>query len=445
MELVRGTSSGSDEFLDGAIGRDGLCDADARLATALVLSVLRHQMWLDARYRPFLKLSPSRLSHELRTILRLAAAQRLLFDRIPEHAIANESTALAREVMRLPARDVAFANAVARRIAAMKAVPPVPVVPGDATPATLLDLSINTSHPIWLVEFLVGKYGLAEACGILQANNQEAPAVVRANRLRVSRDELYAEFARLDIACRPGALAPDSVILDSAATLSEALRSDLFLRGLFYVQDEASQLVSVIASPKAGERVLDLCAAPGGKATHMAEIAGGAASITATDVSARRLGTVRENVARLGTPSLETMEIEDVRARGQRYDLVLVDAPCSGLGTIRRNPEIRYRIAAEALERLAAQQLAILCEAARFVEPGGRIVYSTCSISDVENVAVIRAFLETNPEFEIAAAPALLPSLSELRRSDGFYRTWPRHLEMDGFEVAVLARMCPSR
>ncbi|MCX7017566.1 MAG: 16S rRNA (cytosine(967)-C(5))-methyltransferase RsmB [Candidatus Sumerlaeota bacterium] len=439
MDVEQNASQGSAERLDYWIRRMDASEKDARLASALVYGVLRNKLFLDFQYAPHLRAAPSRLSRASRVLLRMAAAQKFLFTRLPAHAVANESVELARRDAGMRERGTRFINAIVRRI--LSAAEPRLPDPADRDER----MSVEYSIPRWLLGLMMNKFGAELTGNLLAAQNGEPPAALRANALRGAAAQLARELASLGIAARAGELAPQALVLEHTGMLGAALATPLFAAGRFYVQDEASQLVSHIACPREGERILDMCAAPGGKTTHLAELSGGRALITATDASPARLGLLRDNVERLGTPGIEVMTMEDALARarsGGLYDLVLADAPCSGLGTIRRHPEIRYRRSMESVKRCASEQLQLLRAAVSVLAPGGRIVYSTCTVSDEENAAVIKEFLGEHTALEIDLRPRTLAAINALRCGDGFFRTWPRFPRMDGFESVIL-RVAP--
>lgn len=441
LEVERRPEIGGAEALDQAIARGGLDPRDARLASALVYGVLRRAWWLDFQYGPLLDRPVLELDPGVRALLRMAAFQRFLLSRVPPHAIANDSVELARRYLPQGQRLSGFVNAVVRRIVALKA----PAEPESDDP--IQKLSQAWSCPPWIIKLLRAKFGDEPAVEILKGAATEAPVTLRANLLMYSSAQELARILESEgTSTLPGRISPDALVLADHGRLGDLLASPLFEAGAFYLQDEASQVVAHLAAPAPGERVLDLCAAPGGKATHMAELARGKAVVTATDLSVARLHLVRENAARLQTPGLETVALDELRAELEitpdpaRYDLVLVDAPCSGLGTLRRNPEIRYRSSPDVVKRLAATQADILADAALLVRPGGRIVYSTCTITDTENGAVVQAFLDKHPQFQLGGSTTPVEQIRSLRGSDGLYRTWPACLEVDGFEAAVLVR-----
>lgn len=421
----------SAEALNQAIGELGLDERDARLATALTLGVLRHHLFLMHQVSRFVSRKPS---PETALLLQMVAAQRFLLERIPPHAAVDDAVRLATGEMRLGRHEIGFVNAVARRIAA-SAGPDLPP-PQDRNRY----LIIRHSIPPPLFRIARERFGEIVLEDVLEAMNHEPSLTLRANRLRTTREDLSAALADLGVQTHPGQYAPDALIVQDPAALPRLLQSAPWKAGLFYVQDEASQLVAVMAAPQPGERVLDLCAAPGGKCLHTAEITAGRAFIVATDVSPQRLELLKSNIQRLGTPGLE-LRTPDSLPGDKRFDLVLVDAPCSGIGTVRRHPEIKLRMGRtgrRSLKQHQQRQIQLLCRAADLTAPGGRIVYSTCSFTREENAEAVAKFLEVRRDFEVARNWPLPAALIPLRDPDGFLRTWPKALALDGFEMCVL-------
>lgn len=408
---------------------------DARLARTLVFGVLRTALTLDYYYGQFLTRPVARLDPAIRLLLRLAAYQHYYLTRIPDYAIANETIELGKRLLRLQGREIGFLNAVLRKMLADSAARELP------TGNRVADLAVRYSFPPEVARLFVEKFGGHRAVEVMTAANVEPAMTVRANLLKTSRDALAARLRESGFVATPGELAPESLIVKPHEEGASLFDSAAFEDGDFYVQDEGSQMVAHVALPWARGRVLDLCAAPGGKSTHLAELTGGQMEIVATDVSARRLDLVRENVARLGTPGVRVVDLEDVlgQAESQLFGLVLVDAPCSGLGTVRRNPEVRYRVTPDALARQQARQIDALEQAADLVAPGGHIIYSTCSVSDAENRRVVDAFLAARDGWQIVN-PAGDNEEAGLQRGDGFFATWPHWPGADGFEAVVLGQ-----
>lgn len=428
LKLHEDETAFSAETLSMEIQARQLLEADAKLASAIVYGVLRHALALDNAYRPWLKQAPSRLSVKLRLLLRMAAAQHYLLSRIPPHAIASDTVELARRVVKLPARESGFLNAIVRKIVAQEAK-----LPASASP------DVQHSMPPWLTDLFRNQFGEDYAAILLPELNLEPRLTLRANRLRGEREQLVEALQASGARVQPGLLSPDALLVDELPVQS-LLKLPQFVEGQFYLQDEGSQIVALLAAPRPAEQVLDYCSAPGGKTTHLAEVAGGQADITATDVSDKRLGLVRENLARLQTPGVKVISPEDragTLAR-QAFDLVLVDAPCSGLGTLRHNPEIRYRVTPEKINRIAELQFQVLTEAAVYVRAGGRLVYSTCTVTREENEDVINRFLQRNTGYSIRSEAD--PRLEAIATANGWYATWPAFPGMDGFKAIVLER-----
>ncbi|MBX7246965.1 MAG: 16S rRNA (cytosine(967)-C(5))-methyltransferase RsmB [Candidatus Sumerlaeaceae bacterium] len=430
---------GATEALDEAIREAALDPRDARLAAALVYVTLRNRLYLDWQLESLLRRPVSGLKPAVNNLLRLSAAQLLFFQRLPGHAMANEAVNLARHELRLPGHEAGFINAVARLLAAPD-LPLRPMPVGDE----VRRLSIQYSQPQWLVRMLRKKYGVGAVEPLLASLNEEPEIALRANTLRTSPEALATELASMGIETRPGQFVPEALTLTNQGQLSSLLSSPLFADGKFYIQDEASQVVALLVNPKPGERILDLCAAPGGKTTHLAELCGGKAEITATDLSTARLKLIDENLQRLGTPAVKISPYEEVARIADSdiasFDAILVDVPCSGLGTIRRNPEIRFRSSLESVRACAARQCEILSLAARLVRPGGRMVYSTCSVAPEENRAVVEDFLAVHSEFSIDVTPPDPTALKPLMTPDGYLETWPAQPHLDGFEAVRLRR-----
>jgi len=416
----------------------GLSDADRRLASAIVLAVLRHKLTLESQIAQYVRAPLERLDPRARVLLTMVAAQRFLLARIPSYAAVSDAVEAARAAGLAP-HVCRFINAVGRRIAAQDQL----VLP--QAPHTVRDLSVVCSLPEWFVKRILDLYGRERAVGLLHALNDEPALSVRVNTLRVSTDALLARWQEAGIRAAPSILLPEALVVDGPRDLAMALVHESFAQGFFYVQDEASQLVAHVVAPQPGESILDLCAAPGGKATHLAELGRGQVRVHATDRDAARLEKVRENVARLGTPNIEIRDFEQIEEMSRRgvaaYDAVLVDAPCSAVGTIRRHPEVRWRVHPCTIPALAQRQQALLELAARLVKPSGRLIYATCSPLPEENARVLEAFLAAHPDYAVAPPPVELPpGVPAPSGHPPVISTWPNLPAVDGFSIAVMRR-----
>jgi len=342
-----------------------------------------------------------------------------------------------------------FVNAVLRSINRSRHDLPLPPRPAGSLSNSKEDrdraldyLSISLSHPRWLVERWLGQWSFEEVESWLRFNNSEAPLTLRANTLRIGRDELAARLLSHGVTTRPTNWSPYGLVVMDG----NPLRTDLAGSGLFVVQDEASQLVPLLALPRPQTWILDACAAPGGKTLALAAASEGRAAIVAADVRPRRVALLRRTLAETAAPNVSIVQADVERPLPFRpvFDTVLLDAPCSGLGTIRRDPEIRWRRRPEHLTVLADAQRRMLGNAALVVKAGGRLVYATCSSEPEENEDVVRSFVNGNPLFHTVPASEvrrLLPQGSrELVNDHGFLRTWPARHGLEAFFGAVLVR-----
>ena len=416
---------------------------DRALVTEIVLGTLRWQGKLDHMIASLGRRPVSRLDPEILDVLRMSAFQLLHLDRVRPSAVVDDAVNLARRANKQSAAG--FVNALLRRLLRESAdvlLPPTPEV--GALRASVLDyLSITMSHPRWLVERWLDRYGTAAAIAWAQFNNTTPPLTLRVNRLRRGSDELAATLLSHGVETEPARFAPDGLIVTKGNPLATPVASE----GLFLVQDEASQLVALLPRLARGERVLDLCAAPGGKATAFAAAVGTDGMVVATDVRARRLDLLRATVTLAGAPGVRLARVDATRPLpfASRFGCVVLDAPCSGLGTIRRDPEIRWRRTADDLERLSAAQRLMLRNAASAVGEGGYLVYATCSSETEENDDVVAAFLLEHPTFErirlLADDLTLPPGVRAVLDEAGNLRTFPHLHGLDAFFGCVIRRL----
>lgn len=412
------------------LGRRPLSDQDRRFVTELVYGTVKAGAtldWLLGHYssRPLAKVPPV-----IRNILRMGAYQIFFLSRVPVSAACNQAVELAKKYGH--AGTAKFVNAVLRSAGRTpgKAVYPDPA----KEPARFL--ALKYFHPEWLATRWLGRLGF-EACeALLATDNATPPLSLRTNTLRISRDDLLARLTAEGAAGEPSAWAPEGIVCREYPALA-ALAS---LRGgLFQVQDESSMLVAHVMGPRPGEFVIDACGAPGGKSTHLAALMGDRGRVLSTDLYEHKLRLTAENAARLGLKIIETKVADAAKldaAYAGQADRVLVDAPCSGLGVLRRKPDSRWRKSESMLRDLPKLQAAILASAARCVKPGGVVVYSTCTTEVEENEQVVRAFLANNADFVLADAGALLPS----PRPEAMVQLWPHVDGVDGFFIARLER-----
>ena len=424
-------------FADAALGEQlrnaRLAPRDRHLATQLVYGTLAWQGLLDGAIARGGR-NPRQLDPPLRTLLRLALFQLVRLDRVPDFAAVDTAVELAKEFKR--GAGSGLVNALLRRF--LRDGKRLDVPPRGADLAA--HLAVALSHPHWLVERWIDELGAGEAEALLAANNTAAPTVVRVNRRRTNPAQLTELLAAGGIRARPAVYADDALIIEPGG---DPLALPGYREGWYALQGEASQLVVAVLDPQPGARVLDVCAAPGGKATAAAERAADGL-VVAVDRSGRGLRLGRRVAARLGLANVVAVR-GDARtlplAADWRADAVLVDAPCSGLGTLRQHPEIKWRRSPADLAALAALQAELLSAAAARVAPGGVLVYATCTISTIENAGVVAGFLAAHRDFGLDDPRPFLPSAARsLIDADGFLRTFPHRDGLDGFFAARLKR-----
>jgi 16S rRNA (cytosine967-C5)-methyltransferase len=409
-------------------GERDLKDVDRSLSYELVMGVLRHQLWLDRLIEHYATRKVSDLDPAVCVVLRLGLYQLRFLSRVPASAAVNESVNLIHSARLRSAGGLV--NAVLRRATREPEIDPAGNISDPVE-----RLSVATSHPQWLIERWTRAFGIEETEAFARANNEPAPVAFRVVKKRASEAAVCERLRAAGAELVPSEVTSDAWRVSGGGNLLVELAAS----GQVYLQDEASQLVAGILGGRPGERILDLCAAPGSKATHIADLAGDSAPIVAADLHNHRLRTVVSAARLQGLSSIYPVVLDGLRplpfAEGS-FERVLVDAPCSGTGTLRRNPEIRWRITPADIEDLARRQQELLFSAARVVKPGGRLIYSTCSVEPEENEAVVKTFLENDASF--ARAP-LRPEAS-LTDEQSEVRTWPQRDGTDGFFISALAR-----
>jgi 16S rRNA (cytosine967-C5)-methyltransferase len=393
--------------LDGELSRAGLDDRDRRLATELVYGVLRNRARLDRALAAHAALNKT--PKRVLTALRVAAYQVVFLDRVPSYAIVDDAVSAARAVG--GAKVAGFANAVLRKLIATGE----PALP----PAGAARVEIEHSLPAWIADELARAAPEAVA-DIAAALARPAPLIARANRLRTSRDALVEHLRAAGATAEPVTAAAAAIRIDG---IGDPSRSPSFLAGQWTVQDTGAQLVGHVAAPRAGTVILDACAGVGGKATHLAELADDAATIHAVDQARGKLELLAQTAQRLGITSVDA-RVADILDTGStlvdaRYDLIVLDAPCTGLGVLRRHPDAKWRLTADDVPRLARLQARLLD--AVLPRVGGALIYSVCTFTRAEGPEQIRAFADRSG----------LRVVSELR-------TWPP--EADAFYIARLER-----
>jgi len=434
---VERTRAYADLALHAALAQSPLVGPDRSLATELVYGTLRWRGRLDYLLSKILDRELEKLEPVVVAGLRLGAYQIVFSERIPSSAAVDESV---RCVHALGAeRAGGLVNAVLRRFAGEFQQIALP----DLATDPVGHLTHGLSLPGWLAQRWIDVYGPEEAAALARALNEIPPRTVRVNRLRTTRDALLAELVARFPNATPCRLAPDGIVLGRRG---DPGRDPAFQSGRMTVQDESSQLVVELLDPQPQERILDVCAAPGAKATGIAERLGAEGSVLGLDRHARRLGLLRRDARRLGLENVVQTRVRDASSplldlvEGRPFDRVLVDAPCSGLGALRRNPDARWRVLPTDVTKLADVQGAILAQASSCLRPGGTLVYSTCTLLPEENEAVVSAFLTEHPEFRMVSLPELPARLAPVLSQPGYLRCLPQRDDTDGFFAARLER-----
>jgi 16S rRNA (cytosine967-C5)-methyltransferase len=402
---------------------------DRAFLMEIVYGVLRYRDTLDWILHQFLK-NPSKLGAFTLNNLRVAAYQ-VLFMRVPDWAVVNEAVEIEKVTASGDLHSKSpLVNAVIRNVLRQKERFQLPLQFGDA----LTSIAVNTSHPKWLVKRWVARFGEKEAALLAGANNAMPPMTIRANTLRTSREELLSLLADHGMRAVPTEFSPDGIVLRDVRSYQDLS----FARGLFLVQDEASQLVTYLLAPEPGERVLDACAAPGGKTTHIAQLMNDEGEILAVEKDPVRIRRLRENVETLGIRSVRIINADVIDlANCGFFDRILLDAPCSATGVIRRNPDVKYRHGPRDLARLRATQVKLLGAVSRLLAEKGKLVYSVCSTEPEEGEEAVGEFLKSVGHFRIIEADVALKGNF---LDGGFFRTYPHRHNMDGFFGVSLCR-----
>lgn len=415
----------SEDAISAEITKCGLDTRDGALCSRIAIGVLQNVSLLDFYISCYCTTPLKKLDPRVLDILRLSAYQLLFMDKIPVSAAVNEGVALCKKQVNPKASGLC--NAVLRRIAENRdKLPEVPGKPGAEY------LSVQYSHPLWYVEELVEQYDYDFAEQVLAANNMTPPVYAHGNTLHGGVDlvealqEFEAEASEL----------PGSVVLTTTAGITN---SEAFRNGDFYIQDMAAKLAALVGDAKPGMTVLDACAAPGGKTIASAMLMNDHGRIISCDIHEKKLRLIHENMVRLGISIVETRVMDARKPAEDLYeaaDLIIADVPCSGLGVIRRRPEIRWKNRDE-LDALPRIQLDILEGLAPCLKHGGTLVYSTCTVRSKENELLVRAFLDKHKEFEIE--PFTLPcGIGEV--PSGMMTFWPHLYGTDGFFVCKMRK-----
>ncbi len=414
--------------------KSNLDKSDKALVTEIVNGTLRNLIKIDWIISGFVKLNPKKITPSIRDILRCGTYQIMFLDKVPDFAVCNESVELAKLYGNQGAAR--FVNGVLRNIVRNKDNIILP------HKDNLIEYySIEYSHPYWMVDLWINNYGVDFTEKLLKANNEVPPLTIRINTLKTHKDEMFNLLNAMNITTSDGLYNDEAINISGASSLDNM---DLFRKGFFQVQDESSMLVGKIMNPKSGDFIIDVCSAPGGKATHMAEIMGNEGKIVARDIHKHKLSLIEQNCKRLGIKIIETQLFDAIEADDTllgKADGVLVDAPCSGLGLVRRKPDLRWKRMEQDIGKLSELQLQILKNASLYVKTGGVLVYSTCTLSMEENIQVVRDFLSYDNSFKLDNIEQFLPDNIEApHKIDGYLELYPNVHGTDGFFIARMTK-----
>ena len=415
----------SDGFLKKILRTAGLDSRDAALTTRLCFGVLQNRLLLDYYLGKLSTVKLEKMEPAVRNSLRLGAYQVLFLDRVPDHAAVSEAVDLARKGSKNP-RSAGLVNGVLRSLVRQKDSLEPPEDP-----------AVRYSHPQWLADLFTRRLGREEAAALMAANNGEPPTCAQVNTTRATVEEVTDSLRTEGVEVQPHPWLPNCLLLSHTGSLEELTA---FRDGLFYIQDAAAKLAVLAADPREGMDVLDACAAPGGKSFAAAIAMWGEGKVVSCDIHPHKMDLIQAGAKRLGLDCI-TAEVLDGRECKEEFldgfDLVLADVPCSGLGIIRKKPDIRYKDP-KPLEGLPRVQKAILDNVCRYVRPGGVLLYATCTLLERENEDVVRAFLDKHKDFTLERFQ--LPGDFEGAR-EGMVTCWPHRHGTDGFFFAKLRRM----
>jgi len=431
LNNVEKGKSRADEAISKSFNRQpGLSSREKAFVIELVYGVLRWRDSLDWVIQQFFTRPNQKISRLIRNIIRIGVYQILYLDRIPVPVSVWTTVELAKDYTNN--RISSLVNGLLRNIERNRDMIEYPSFKDDP----IVAIATRYSHPAWLVEKWIDYYGEEQTISLCKANNTVPQFTVRTNTLKVTRKRLIEELQKEGMLCKATRHSPEGITLNHPADIT---RLSSFQKGWFFVQDEAAQMISFLVNPKKKENILDLCAAPGGKTTHMVQMMQNQGHIAAVDFSADKIALLRENKSRLGNNIISAV-LSDAAVSlpfkyGRKFDKVLVDAPCSGLGILRRHPDGKWAKSPVTTKRMRKRQLAIIQNAALYVKSGGCLVYSTCTLNPEENEMVIEKFLSgSGNKFRIENPTPYLPSLiTPFIDNRGYFQTLPHRDSMDGF------------
>ncbi len=415
----------------------GFSSQDRKLVNAIVYGVLRWRRRIDRIIGQYVTLPENKISPAIRNILRMAVFQVEFLDRVPDFAAVNTAVEMAKRLVSV--KSSRFVNGVLRNMLRKRPLDFNSLLPADPAAA----LAVSQSFPDWLIHRWAKRFGLSQTARLCEAMNQIPPVTVRTNTLRTRRENLAEALEPLCDTLFPTRHSPLGLSLHGPDRPIDQLMP--FQKGWFQVQDEAAQLVTHLLRPLPGETVLDACAGMGGKTGHIAQLMENTGILVAVDKAPGKLKKLEDEMQRLGVVNVKTRQMDLEAPQWQNmpaaFDRIFLDAPCSGTGVIRRNPDIKWAAAKKDPGRFAGRQLACLQALAPYVAPSGILVYAVCSMEPEENEAVVEKFLKTHPEFvKLTDSADRSPELSAIMDEKGYFRSIPHLHQMDGFFAVGLRK-----
>lgn len=423
LKEIKKSGQISDRVINDKFIHIELDKRDENLIRKIVYGCLENEILLDYYIKEMSSIKFSKIDNDILIIIRIGLYQIIFLDKIPNSAAVNESVKLAKKIN---FRSKGFVNGVLRNFIRKESE----IIVDDKDINKYL--SIKYSYPSWMIRYFIDSFGINKTKEILEFNKKAPKLSIRTNTLKISRDELVEKLKEKNIESVKSNLTKAGIIIDKLND-NRINELKLFKKGFFYIQDDASILVSEILKPNEFDNVLDVCAAPGGKSTHLAQIMNDKGSIISRDISKDKIDLIKENIDRLSINSIET-EIFDATSEDllnvNKFDKILVDAPCMGLGIIRRKPEVKLNRSKEDMKMISALQYKILEESSRLLKVNGELIYSTCSIGNVENNEIIDKFLKHNIDFKIIKI-----------NGENNFQLLPGDYESDGFFICKLTKI----
>ncbi|MCG6914024.1 16S rRNA (cytosine(967)-C(5))-methyltransferase RsmB [bacterium BMS3Abin03] len=429
LNRVERTDAYLERLLDNEMKNAELSGPDKALLYEIVHGVVRWMGRLDWILNGFYKGTFSKAIPNLKNGLRVALYQIMFLDRVPDYSAVNEAVEFVKKLQ--GTKPAGLTNAVLRNIIRSKDSIRYP----DPEEDLIGYLSAYYSHPSWMVKRYVERFGRTETEELLFANNEKPYLTLRLNALRVQPEEFKTLLESVNLRFSPGKYLPEFFKLQN---LTNITAWEYFTRGYFNIQDESAGLACRLLGVADGMKVLDLCAAPGGKTAYIAALMHNTGKIVAIDRFESRLKLLRRNMQRLGMSNIQTVETDALEYNENHFDRVLADVPCTGSGTLTKKPDIKWKKDLFTLREMNDIQYKLLCKAGELVKPGGVVVYSTCSIEPEENKDIVEKFLSNNPDFHLESAKGRFPD--EILDENGCIQTYPQRHKMDGAFAAKLVK-----